>query len=194
MWNFYDDSGDDLTSCGINSSNFTLVENLAVTGGFPGCGIGYLHSPSSGTQTFDWNFAGTDALGEGSLMVIYFFDGVETSGSPFRDTGTDSDDSTNSVSVTVTSTTDDLIIACGQSFTGTSPNLSYVTVHINNNEFNNEVVDAGTAAGSATSSTASITSANFSSIVVGSLKEPAAAAAPFLPYHSKSRFNVKLRM
>lgn len=122
FWSGWFGSGTPSMSSISLGSSMTIVENAAVSGGTSARGCAILVNPSTGSQTFAWDWSGTATLDEGCPYMIRFFKGVNT-GDPIRDSDNTGWTGTATNSVTLTTSSDDYVVGVVQSyFAGTGQN------------------------------------------------------------------------
>lgn len=175
LWSHWDTTALTMSSLTLDSAAFTIHQNQVNDTGAPyktGTGVATLPNPTTGASvSFAWDWSGTTAApDEGGYIYLVFTSGGDTSASRLSDSAFDHDTASVNVSITLTSTTTDLIIAHSQDYSGTNPNLP-ATLLWDNDASNTEVVDVCYFNATSTSETVTNSNASYSSIVGISLKE-----------------------
>lgn len=176
----WDDNGSStLSGLTLNSVSFIERSQVAEVSDQNGVYVGTLVNPSTGTQTLAWTWSAGGARTEGGKIVLIYVKGVDTA-DLVRASAVDTATNTDNVTVTVSSSTTDLVLAFAESFTPTNPAIDG-TVFINNSALNSHIYDVSEIAGATTSVTVNMTNESFSSMAAISIKEVAGGGGGTTP-------------
>lgn len=179
MWTHFDNgtvSGLNMPTLGGNAFTQIVQIQESASPNFGGGGIAYLFNlPGTGSQTFAWTWTAGGARNTGGLIVVVWLKDVNTS-DPYRAGAAEANTATTSVSATISTATDDLVLAMGCSFTQ-NPALDG-TVFIDDSSLNSYISDVSEVTPSAGSTTVNMTNENYSVIMAASFKAAAIAGAP----------------
>jgi hypothetical protein len=171
FWAHFDGNNNTtLSGLTLNGASFTTQAELAegATTDESGVGVAVLANPATGSQTLAWTWSAGGARSEGGEIVLVYVTGADTV-SPAHNAAVDARIGSTAPSVTVDSTTTDLVLGFVQSFSG-SPPLLTGTVFINNGTVNSEVYDVAQEVAGAASTTFNVTNVDYASMAAISIR------------------------
>ena len=194
FWAGFDAAASTLSTLTLGGNSFTTQseKTTQTPADTTGTGVATLTNlPGTGTQTLAWAWSNASARDEGGGLVIVWAKSVNTA-DLVRDADTDHDTGSTIPSVTIDSTTTDLVLAMGQRFGDPDPILNADVVFVNNMNVNSEGYDVGEySPPGASNTTATIAAPDYSTVAAISLKDGAVPPAvtgttnPFPVRHSR---------
>lgn len=173
FWVSVDGAG--LSTATLNGAAPAETTQKTVAGSAPCTGCAAWYAPPTGTQTID--VAWTNAPAEGPVCVVVCVTG-STAG--WRNAGTDSNTTTNAVSVSLTSASGDLVLKFDQLFSASVPALSSGWTSQQTTTNNSEAARLSSITASGAATVCDAEGENYSSIAAISIvpSDPPQAARP----------------
>ena len=188
FWSHWDNNGGStLSGLTHNGASFTLQQlSEGAVSDENGIGVGYLLNPTvADNQTIAWTWSAGGARAEGGEIVVVWVTGAHAT-VPIRDRDNTAATDTTDVSLTIDSSTTDLILAFCQNYVTGGPPVADTTgssesTFIDNGATNNHEYDVRSAVGAVTSTGISMTGEYYSSMSAVSIIV-ADAGGTFVPY------------
>lgn len=179
FWAHWDGDNDStLSGLTLNSAGFTRSQLADLSANDEiGVGVGYLESPSTGSQTLAWTWSAGGARTEGGeIVVVYVKD--HNAGDPVRDTDHDAASGNTNVSVVLTTASTDLVLGFGTSYSG-GATLTATIFHTDT--LNSHLFDVTDATAGASTTTIQVTNGVYPSVAGISLKESTGGGGSTVP-------------
>lgn len=170
FYNFWESGGDaGAQSFSIDGDPFVLGDFTTTAGEAPAAGVYTLVNPSTGSQNLAWNWtAGNARTGGGGIYLVYV-KGVDTA-DLVRDADTAGALTTGSVSLTLDSTSTDLVLAMGASYNANPEITSAASSLADNSTINSHRTDVDVMTAGASTTSVVVTGLAYSGSAAISLK------------------------
>ena len=135
FWAFWDSDGGGIDTLSLGGSPLTVLTEISVVGSAAATGVATLVAPPTGSQTFAWDWDGTDFRDEGGKMILVWIKDHNTT-TPARDVDCNATAGGSTINVTIDTQTTDLVIAMGQTYNAdpTTTGTAFISNAIQNSE------------------------------------------------------------